>query len=75
MEARALNALAESFVSLCGSGGSSVLDHLSLQFDGADILMKPFPSGFKASAESAIKERTGYKINLVGKMQSFSSTR
>ena len=51
--------------------GDIVLDHLSLQFDGADILMKPFPSGFKSSAESAIKERTVYKVNLVEKMHSF----
>ena len=52
--------------------GGRVLDHLSLQLDGADVIMKPSPSGHKASAESAIEERAARKANLVEKMHSFS---
>ena len=58
VEARVLSALAENCASLCGPGSGSVLEHLSLQFDGADIFTKPFPPGFKSPAESVTKAKT-----------------
>ena len=71
MESRALNALANHFVYLCGVGGDSALAHLSLQFDDAEILTKPFRAGFKATAGSAISEMDVYRGGLVGELHSF----
>ena len=42
-----------------------------MQFDGADIIARPFPTDFKATAEAAISETTGYKVNLVGGRHDF----
>ena len=71
VEARAINALEEQCVYLRGVGEDSVLEHLSAQFDGSDILTQPSPSGFKATADSSISERTWYRANLVGEHHAF----
>ena len=71
VEARVLGALADHCNYLCRSGQDCALDHISLQFDGADILMRPFPPNFKTGAEEAIKTRTGYEVNIVEKRHEF----
>ena len=57
--ARSLNVLADHCVYLCGVGKEGVLEHLRMQFDGADILTKPFTSVFKATADAAISAMEG----------------
>ena len=47
------------------------MDHISLQFDGAEIAMRPFPPDFKGSAELFIAKKTGFKVNLVEKSHHF----
>ena len=71
VEARVLGALAGHCNYLCRGGQDYALDHISLQFDGADILMRPFPPNFKTGAEEAIKARTGYDVTLVEKHHEF----
>ena len=71
VESRVLEALVEHCESLCTGGSGRVLDHISLQFDGAEISMRPFPMDFKCSAEKFISEKTGFKVNLVEKTHKF----
>ena len=47
IEAGILEAIVEHCAYLCSSGSGRVLDHISLQFDGAEIAMRPFPMDFK----------------------------
>ena len=64
MESRVLEALAK-----CAS--SLKADHISLQFDGADIRLNPFPDCFKNEAKSYIEKETGFSVNLVRKEHLF----
>ena len=47
------------------------LQHLSLQFEGGEILLMPFPENSKSSAEAAIKEKSGFGVNLAEKGRRF----
>ena len=71
---RALYALAAHCVYNCGVGEDSVLEHLSMQFDGSDILTTPFPSGRAAMAGPEISERAWYTGDLFWGLRAFPST-
>ena len=47
---------------LCSGEGGPFLAHMSLQFDGADVLIRPFPGNFRTKAETWIEERTGFRV-------------
>ena len=71
IEARIPEALVEHCEFLCRGGSGRVLDHISLQFGGAEIAIRSFHMGFKKSAENFIDEKTGFKVNLVEKTHKF----
>ena len=71
VESRILEALYERCKFICRSGQGAKLDHISLQFDGAYLLMSPMPDDFKKSAEEAIYRKTGFKVNLLEKRRRF----
>ena len=71
IEAGILEAIVEHCAYLCSSGSGRVLDHISLQFDGAEIAMRPFPMDFKQSTESYVAKKTGFNVNLVEKTHKF----
>ena len=47
---------------LCSGEGEPFLAHMSLLFDGADVLIRPFPGNFRTQAETWIEERTGLRV-------------
>ena len=47
------------------------MDHISLQFGGAEVLMRPFPADFKNSAEIFAARQTGFTANPVGNPHKF----
>ena len=44
---------------------------MSLQFDGADVAIAPFPGNSRASSERWIRDKTGFSVNLVEKKHNF----
>ena len=56
---------------LCNADGGPKLLHMSLQFDGADVSILPFPDNFRPLAEKWISSRTGFSVNLVEKKHTF----
>ena len=75
VEARVLEALVEHCVHICSNGAGRVMDHISLQFDGAEVVMRPFPADFKSSSEIYIAKKTGFTVNLVEKSHKFTLER
>ena len=73
IEARAIDSMASHCYSICERSARAELLHVSLQFGGAEIPMRPFPVDFKATAERAIKEKSGFDVTLVQKTHSFLS--
>ena len=49
VESRILEAFREYCKFICRSGQAASLEHISLQFDGADVLINPMPDDFKKS--------------------------
>ena len=41
--------------------------HMSLQYDGAEMLIDPFPRNFRPNAQLEIQRYYGFRVNLVGK--------
>ena len=58
---------------LCSGDGGPDLLHMSLQFDGADVSILPFPDNSRPLAERWIAERDGFSVNLVEKKHTFSA--
>ena len=56
---------------LCSGDGGADLLHMSLQFDGADVLIRPFPDNFRSMDERWIEQNTGFQVNLVEKKHIF----
>ena len=54
----------------CGEWGSE-LALLSLQFDGADVLLRPFRDDFGPRAEAWIEGETGFRVALAEKTHRF----
>ena len=72
IEARVLDSFASHCVEICKPVSGRVLEHLSLQFDGAEVLMDSFPPDFKVSAEDAIARDTGFIVSLSEKRHFFA---
>ena len=45
--------------------------HVSLQFDGADVLIRHFPEDSRSQAEAWIEKETGFRVELVEKSHYF----
>ena len=71
-ESGILEASREHCKFICRSGQVSKLEHISLQFGGADVLINPMPGDFKKSAEDAIYRKTDFKVKLVEKAPQIS---
>ena len=41
--------------------------HMSLQYDGAEMLIDPFPPNFRQTAQLAIQRHAGCCVNIVEK--------
>ena len=67
IESRMTFAFYEYCKNLCSGEGELYLAHMGLQFDGADVLVRPFPDNFRSQAETWIQKRTGFRVNLVEK--------
>ena len=72
IEARVMDSFASHCVEICKPGSGRVLEHISLQFDGAEVLMDSFPPDFKGSAERAIARDTGFSVCLSEKRHFFA---
>ena len=66
-----LSSLAEHCRALCAEWNTRNLLHLSLQFDGAEILLNPYPVDSKSSPGAAIRDKSGFEVNLVEKHRKF----
>ena len=71
VESRILEAFREYCKFICRSGQSSRLEHISLQFDGADVMISPMPDDFEKSAEDAIYRKKDFKVKSVEKRRKF----
>ena len=49
----------------------SFLSHMIQQFDGADLMIRPFPGDFRSSAGRRIEDKTGFRANLAGRNHNF----
>ena len=72
IDSRVLGALADHCKALRTGEITCELQHLSLQFGGGEILLAHFPENSKSPAESAIKAKSGFDVNLVEKEHRFS---
>lgn len=48
-----------------------MLEHTSIQLDGADVIIRQSPNNSKPSAQAAILAWGGYAVNLFGRKHSF----
>ena len=71
IEARVMFAFYQFCKNICEGEGGPSLSHMSLQFDGADVAILPFPDDFRDSAERWILDTTGFRVNLVEKRHKF----
>ena len=71
IESRVTYSFYEYCKNLCSGEGARCLTHMSLQFDGADVAISPFPDNFRSQAETWIEERTGFRVDLVEKKHFF----
>ena len=71
IESRVIYSFYEYCKNLCSFDGGPYLTHMSLQFDGADVMIRPFPDNFRPQAETWIEERTGFRVDLVEKKHFF----
>lgn len=71
IESRVLGALEDHCKDLCNEEVAPDLVRISLQFGGGEILLMPFPENSESSAESAIKEKSGFDVNVAGKAHRF----
>ena len=74
IESRATVAFYEYCKNLCSGEWDPYLAHMSLQFDGSDVLVRPFPGNFRAQAETWIEDRTGFRVGLVEKYTTSSTS-
>ena len=61
IESRILEALVEHCAYLCSGGSGRVLDHISRQFGGAEIAMRPFPMALKNPRRASSRRRLDLK--------------
>lgn len=73
IESRAAFAFYEYLENLRSGEGGPELLRMILQFDGPDVLIRPFPNNSRPIDERWIEEKSGFRVNLAEKGRDFFS--